>query len=68
MRYKIEEKSDTRYGYWIVREFDKISNHGDAKWWCTCNLCGRDVSVNGFALRNGTSTKCKNCARRLKRD
>ena len=66
MRF-INEKIGSRYGSWMVLKFHKISSHGDARWWCRCELCGQIVSVNGFTLRNGTSTKCYDCARRLRR-
>lgn len=63
----IKEESNAHYGYWTVLKFHKISPHGDARWWCRCELCGQMTSVNGFSLRNGTSTKCRDCARRLRR-
>ena len=63
----INERNGAQYGYWTVLKFHKISPHGDARWWCKCELCGNTYSVNGFALRTGKSTKCQDCARRLRR-
>lgn len=64
----IKEKPNTKYGNWVVLKFHKISPHGDARWFCKCELCSNVYSVDGFTLRNGRSTKCKCCARRLRRD
>ncbi len=60
----IDEKKGTIHGYWKVIGFDKIDSHHDARWRCKCLLCGRIVSVRGFSLRNGRSTKCVACARK----
>lgn len=68
MKLIIIEKPDERHGFWNVISFDKIDSHGDARWWCKCSLCGDKYSVRGFTLRNGQSTKCRNCARRMRLD
>lgn len=57
----IKEKPEKKYGHWIVLGFAGISLHGDAQWWCKCELCGAVHPVNGFALRNGKSTRCYDC-------
>lgn len=62
MRPFIREKKGAKYGEWRVIKFHRIDGHGDARWWCKCNLCGEVYSVRGFALRNGTTRKCKPCA------
>lgn len=68
MRTVIQEKTEHHYGNWVVIGFDRTDNHGDARWWCRCELCGEIYSIRGFSLRNGTTTMCKPCAiRRLKR-
>lgn len=62
------EKPNTHYDSWTVLSFDKIdAKHGAARWWCRCETCGKIFSVRGDALRHGRSTKCKCCARRLRR-
>lgn len=63
----IHEKSGARYNDWTIRQFHKIDSHGDARWWCTCERCGRDYSVKGYTLRNGQSTKCRQCADKERR-
>ena len=69
MRTVIQEKINSRYGSWTVLKFHRIDWHGDARWWCRCELCKEVYSVRGFSLRNGTTTMCKPCAiRRVKRD
>lgn len=62
MKPFIKEIPGTRYGFWRVLKFHKIDTHNDARWWCRCEKCGKTYSVRGFAMRNGTTTKCKACA------
>lgn len=64
MKKIIQEKSNEHYCFWTVLSFHKIDKHGDARWFCRCEICGDIYSVKGFTLRNGQSTKCKKCARR----
>lgn len=66
MRTKIEEKAGKCHGNWIVLKFDRIDEHDDARWWCQCALCGDIYSVKGYTLRNGHSTKCLPCAKRMR--
>ena len=35
------------------------------RWLCQCLGCGRHVIVEGRNLRNGTSTQCRSCAKRI---
>lgn len=63
----INEKKGTIHGHWKIIGFDKIDSHGDARFDCICGLCGRIVSVKGFTLRNGQSTKCLACAIKQRR-
>ena len=60
----IYEKPGAKYGNWTVIKFHKIDSHGDARWWCKCNMCGEIFSVRGFSLRNGKSTKWYQCSRK----
>lgn len=62
MNMFINERPGNRYGHWQVLKFHKIDSHGDARWFCKCELCGGIHSVKGFTLRNGQSTKCMCCA------
>lgn len=57
---KIEIRAGVPVGWWtpLYREGDR--------WQCKCK-CGVEKSVLSFALRSGDSTKCRNCADRLKR-
>lgn len=64
MRTIIDEKIGQSYSYWTILGFHKIDKHGDARWWCKCELCGNKYSIKGFTLRNGQSTKCSSCAKR----
>ena len=60
----IQEKENTKYGFWTVLEFDRVDEHHDARWLCRCELCGEIHSVRGFTLRNGKSTHCRFCNRK----
>lgn len=60
----IQEKPGNRYNWWTVLSFDKVDSHRDARFWCRCELCGNHYSVKGYTLRNGTSTKCVQCAKK----
>jgi hypothetical protein len=66
MKAIIKEKTGKVYGFWTILSFHRIDSHGDARWWCKCNLCGDKHSVRGYTLRNGQSTKCFSCARRMR--
>lgn len=66
MRELIEEMPESHYGFWTVLGFHKVDKHGDARWFCRCELCGEIYSVKGFTLRNGRSTKCRPCADRMR--
>lgn len=66
MSLVIQETPKKQYESWIVLKFDRIDDHGDARWWCKCKLCNRIYSVKGFTLRNKQSTKCFPCARRMR--
>lgn len=57
----ILEKAGKKYGHWRVHSFHQMDSHGDARWWCKCELCGNLYSVRGFSLRNGRSTRCIHC-------
>lgn len=57
----IEEKGKI-YGYWQVLGFSHVDRHHNAVFKCLCLKCGNVKLVRGFTLRNGSSTKCKNCA------
>ena len=45
------------FGQWTA-----ISYAGNSKWLCRCT-CGKEAVVVGATLRNGTSTRCRSCAR-----
>lgn len=62
----IYEETGKRYGNWNVLEFHKIDKHRDARYWCQCEICGEIYSVKGYTLRNGQSTKCRPCAKRMR--
>lgn len=40
--------------------------HGNARWVCRCEVCGREVVVRGYDLRNGGTRSCglKRCRER----
>lgn len=63
----INEKPGTRYGDWMILKFDKIDSHRDARFLCRCTLCDHVYSVKGYTLRNGASTKCRECYLKGKR-
>lgn len=57
----------TRFGLWVVQSFAGLDDRHNAKWWCTCDGCGRDFPVYALALKTGKSTKCVHCAAEQRR-
>lgn len=51
-----------KFNHWEVQNFSYICKHGDAKWVCECDLCGKVFDVRSDNLQSGRSTKCKSCA------
>ena len=51
------DMSGLAFGQWTVLDYV-----GGSKWKCLCS-CGKMAIVVGATLRNGTSTKCRSCAR-----
>lgn len=52
-----------RFGKWMVIKRDyEGTKPGCTKWICRCD-CGKECSVNGQALRSGSSTQCIDCWR-----
>ena len=43
----------------VVRENGKVRN--EAGWLCKCKNCGRDITLPGYRLRDGTYTSCGKC-------
>lgn len=64
MRKVILEPKGKLYGEWEVLQFHLVDSHNDARWFCKCRLCGEIYSVRGFALRNGSTHCCIQCARK----
>lgn len=51
-----------KFNHWEVLDFSYICKHGDAKWACQCDLCGKVYGIRSDSLQSGRSTKCKKCA------
>lgn len=58
---KMIDITGQRFGKLTVIERGPNSNKGGARWYCKCD-CGNIHLVVGTNLRNGTITKCKQCA------
>lgn len=57
-RIRPEEVLGKRFGSWTV-----VGRRENGKYLCRCD-CGTEYAIDGFRLVNGTSTRCKQCARR----
>ena len=55
-KVKIIKKGE-KFGRLTVLRQDKNNKHGDACWVCTCE-CGKNHTVAGGCLRNGSSRSC----------
>jgi hypothetical protein len=49
------------FGYWKVIHRGPNTKQGQAQWICVCSKCNCLKVVKGSHLREGRSTKCKNC-------
>lgn len=50
-----------QFGLFTVLKQKGNDGRGATLWECVC-ICGRVVTVRGSSLKNGNSTKCKNCS------
>lgn len=55
-----------QFGEWTVQEFSHVLKYGkrariERFWKCKCS-CGKFGIVNGYTLRNGRSTRCRECS------
>lgn len=49
-----------RFNSWSVLERDFNGKNREARWLCRC-VCGRESTVRGYDLRNGSSRQCNHC-------
>lgn len=67
MTQNVKDMRGLRFGHWTVLDLPprglKPSQRVTAFWLCRC-VCGNEKYVQGYALRYGTSTKCKTCSKR----
>lgn len=49
-----------KIGKWTIIKRGPNTKQGQAQWLCQCS-CGSFKIVRGYHLRNGSSTKCKDC-------
>lgn len=52
-----KEESGNRYGKLFVIGRDLEAESEGVRWLCRCD-CGKELSVEGYCLRNGNSTSC----------
>lgn len=62
---EMKNMTGQRCGHWTVIEFHHVNNKSQAYWLCQCD-CGAIKPVRGDNLRSGVSTKCINCAAKLR--
>ena len=58
----IIDMTGKKVGLWTVLRRGKVTPGGTCAYWlCRC-ACGREQSIGGTSLRNGTTMKCRTCS------
>ncbi len=60
----LKDMTGKTFGDWTVIKRGPNTKQGQAQWICQCSLCNDFKIVKGSHLREGRSTKCKDCHNR----
>lgn len=66
---KFIDETGKTYGFLYVLERGENDNQNKPKWKCKCLKCNKNIiELNGYRLRKGLSTQCKECAYKEKEE